>query len=129
MNTLMIEKKVSGKVEDVINRLTPELQKVGFGILTRIDFHSKINEKLNANLPPTVILGACNPSLAYQAYQQNDSVLGLLPCNIVIKETGPGSVLVQMTKPSAMMDILNSKKLVALAEAADQTLIGVLEKV
>jgi uncharacterized protein (DUF302 family) len=101
----------------------------GFGVLTRIDFHLKMKEKLGKDVKPTVILGACNPKLAYEAFQANTDVTALLPCNAVVRETAPGKASVELALPSALMTILGDSGLVRLAAEADAILGRVLSKV
>lgn len=128
MNSINLKKEISGSVDLAIGQVTQALQAEGFGILTRIDFHSKIKEKLGKDLPPTVILGACNPSLAFEAYSSNPDVTSLLPCNAVVREIAPGKVSVELAKPSAMMEILGDAGLVRLAQAADERLQNALNR-
>ncbi len=127
MQSVNIKKEFSGEVEKVIPILTQALQKVGFGILTRIDFHVKMKEKLGKTLPPTVILGACNPQLAFEAYQRNPDVTSLLPCNAVVREVAPHRVSVELARPSAMMMPLGDAALVELACSADEKLQKVID--
>ena len=88
MNTVNFKKVINCSVDDAIKRIEVALKTEGFGILTRIDFHLKIKEKLNKVVPPTVILGACNPNLAYEAFQRNSDVASVLPCNVVVRDLG-----------------------------------------
>jgi uncharacterized protein (DUF302 family) len=88
--------------------------------MTRIDMHSKLKEKIGKDIAPTVILGACSPSLAYEAYTANSDVACVLPCNAVLREVGPGRISVELAAPSAMMRILGDEKLLALALPADE---------
>ena len=81
--------------------------------------HSKIKEKTGKDVIPTVILGACNPNLAYEAYTANSDVASLLPCNAVIREVAPGKMSVEFIKPTSMMKVLGDAKLTALAAEAD----------
>jgi uncharacterized protein (DUF302 family) len=129
MNSINFKKEVSGNVEEVIERVTAALKGEGFGVLTRIDLHLKIKEKIGKDLRPTVILGACNPQLAYEAYQQNPDVASLLPCNAVIRDIGNGRVSIELAKPSSLMEMLGDQKLVILSKDADDRLQRVLEKV
>lgn len=122
------KREISSDVEGAVDRVTNALKSEGFGVLTRIDLHSKINEKLGKDLQPTIILGACNPQLAYEAYQRNTDVASLLPCNAVIRDIGSGKMSIELAKPSSMMEMLGDEKLVALAKFADATLQRVLEK-
>ena len=118
---------MNGTMEEAIAKTTQALQEQGFGILTRIDLHSKIKEKLGKDVAPTVILGACNPALAFEAYSANSDVASLLPCNAVIRELAPGRISVELAKPTALMEMLGDDHLVTLARAADQKLEKVLE--
>jgi len=122
------KKEVSMGVEGAIEKLTTLLKGEGFGVLTRIDLHSKVKEKLGKDLKPVVILGACNPQLAYEAYQANTDVASLLPCNAVIRELQAGRVSVELAKPSSLMKILGDQKLVDLAKDADVRLERALEQ-
>lgn len=109
------DQRLAHRIQD-----TPEaLGAQGFGILTRIDMHSKIKEKTGKDIVPTVILGACNPNLAYEAYTANSDVASLLPCNAVVREIAPGKISVELAAPSGMMRILGDEKLAELAKVAD----------
>jgi uncharacterized protein (DUF302 family) len=118
---------IDGIMDEVILKTTHALKEQGFGVLTRIDLHSKIKEKLGKDINPVVILGACNPELAYEAYSESPDVASLLPCNAVIRELTPGRVSIELAKPTALMEILGNEKLKQLAKAADEKLIHVLE--
>jgi uncharacterized protein (DUF302 family) len=94
-------------VDVAVEKVTAAIKEVGFGILTRIDFDQKIKEKLNENIPRTVILGACNPRLALDAYKQNSDAALLVPCNIVITDKGNNSCLIEAMRPSKMLEMLS----------------------
>ena len=81
--------------------------------------HAKIKEKTGKDIAATVILGACNPNLAYEAYRANPDVASLLPCNAVVREVAPGRVSLEFAAPSGMMRILGDAKLTELAMQAD----------
>jgi len=119
MTTINFKREISDTVGHAIERTTKALAAEGFGILTRIDMHTKIKEKTGKDIVPTVILGACNPMLAYEAYTANSDVASLLPCNAVVREVAPGRISVELAAPSAMMVILGDAKLVELAREAD----------
>lgn len=127
MGNINFKRTVDGKVEETAQKLTEALKAEGFGVLTRIDFHAKIKEKLEKEIRPVVILGACNPQLAYEAYLRNSDVTSLIPCNAVIRELSPEKVSIELMKPSAMMEILGDDELVSLARTADARLQRVLE--
>jgi len=119
MSTINFKREISDTVDHAIERATKALGAEGFGILTRIDMHSKIKEKIGKDIIPTVILGACNPNLAYEAYTANSDVSSLLPCNAVIREIAPGRISLEFAKPTAMMQILGDTGLTELAREAD----------
>ena len=129
MNSINIKREISDTVEQAVVRVTRALADEGFGILTRIDMHSKIKEKTGKDIIPTVILGACNPNLAYEAYTANTDVASLLPCNAVIRELSPGHISVEFARPSGMMKILGDDSLTVLAGAADERIEAALAKV
>jgi uncharacterized protein (DUF302 family) len=119
MSEINFKREIEDTVDHAIERATTALAAEGFGILTRINMHAKIKEKTGKDIVPTVILGACNPNLAYEAYTTNPDVASLLPCNAVIREIAPGRVAVEFAAPSAMMRILGDQKLIELAQQAD----------
>lgn len=129
MNSINFKREISASMDQAVTRVTAALAEQGFGILTRIDMHSAIKAKTGKDIIPTVILGACNPNLAYEAYSANSDVAGLLPCNAVVRELAAGKISIELTAPSAMMRILGDDKLVALAGEADKRVQLALAKV
>ena len=113
------KREIVGDLDTTIDRVSKALFAEGFGILTRIDMHSKIKEKIGKEIIPTVILGACNPTLAHEAYCANPDVTSLLPCNAVLREVRPGTISVELAAPTALMKILGDEALVDLAGEAD----------
>jgi uncharacterized protein (DUF302 family) len=128
MAEINFKREVQGGLEDVIAKLTEALKAEGFGVLTRIDLHAKIHEKIGKEIAPAVILGACNPQLAYEAYRSNTDIASLLPCNAVVREISPGRLSVELAKPTAMMRMLGNPELVKLAGDADRRLESVLAR-
>lgn len=120
MVKINFKRDIADSLDHAIERVTKALADQGFGILSRIDMHSKIREKTGKEIIPTVILGACNPALAFEAYTANSDVASLLPCNAVLREIAPMRISVELVAPSAMMRILGDDKLVKLAMDADQ---------
>jgi len=120
MPAINFKREITGTMDQAIERATKALAAEGFGILTRIDMHTKIKEKTGKDIIPTVILGACNPNLAYEAYTANSDVSSLLPCNAVARELAPGRISLEFIKPTAMLQILGDASLVELAKAADE---------
>ena len=119
MTTINFKREIADTLDHAIERAIKALGAEGFGILTRIDMHSKIKEKTGKDIVPTVILGACNPMLAYAAYTANSDVASLLPCNAVVREIAPGRISLEFAKPSGMMQMLGDTGLAELAREAD----------
>ena len=119
MTTINFKREIQDTMDNAIDRATRALAAEGFGILTRIDMHSKIKEKTGKDIVPTVILGACNPKLAFEAYSANPDVASLLPCNAVVRELAPGSISLEFAAPTGMMRMLSDQHLTKLAEEAD----------
>jgi uncharacterized protein (DUF302 family) len=119
MSSINFKREISCSLDEAVERATKALAAEGFGVLTRIDMHSKIKEKTGKDIVPTVILGACNPNLAYEAYTANSDVASLLPCNAVVRETAPGRISLEFIKPTAMMQVLGEASLAELAKEAD----------
>jgi len=128
MTSIHFQREVSGTVEAIVEKVTKALAAEGFGVLTRIDFDKKMKEKLNKDMRPLVILGACNPSLAYEAFLKNSDVTNLVPCNAVVREIRDGVVSVELVKPTALMKMLGDDQLVTLSEDADRRLEKVIQE-
>ena len=128
MKDINFKREISDTLDHAIERATKALGAEGFGILTRIDMHSKIKEKTGKDIVPTVILGACNPNMAYEAYTANSDVASLLPCNAVVREISPGKISLEVAAPSALMQILGDAKLTKLALEADVLIQRALDK-
>ena len=125
--SINFKRDIADQFDNAIVRATQALAAEGFGVLTRIDMHAKIKEKTGKDIVPTVILGACNPHLAYEAYTANADVASLLPCNAVVRELAPGRVSLEFAAPSGMMRILGDAQLTALAMQADERIRRALD--
>ena len=129
MQPLNMKQTIAGTLAQVTERITAAIKQEGFGVLTRIDLHDKFKEKLGKDVAPVVILGACNPQLAYEAYEQNSDVACLLPCNVVLRELAAGQISVEIAKPSSMMSFLGDARMAAMAEQADEALRRALQSI
>ena len=100
-----------GTVVDVsfdgaIEKVTDELQKEGFGVLSDIDVAAKMKAKLDKDMPRYRILGACNPALAYQAISAVEDIGLLLPCNVLVREDADGKVHVDFMDPESVLSLV-----------------------
>lgn len=102
--------------EEAISKVTEELKKEGFGILTEIDVKETLKKKLNVDFKKYRILGACNPPFAYQALRAEDKVGTMLPCNVIVQEHAEGKVEVAAIDPVASMQAIENSKLRDIAE-------------
>lgn len=127
--SINFKREIADTFDNAIDRATKALAAQGFGVLTRIDMHTRIKDKTGKEIVPTVILGACNPVLAYEAVTANSDVTSLLPCNAVIREIAPGKQSIEFAKPTGMMKVLGDAKLVALATEADAKIELALQNV
>jgi uncharacterized protein (DUF302 family) len=89
--------------EDTVAAVRAELAKAGFGVITEIDLRATLRQKIGAEIPDEVILGACNPRFAHRAITADPSVAALLPCNVVVRALGDQATLVEAFDPGAMM--------------------------
>jgi len=87
---------------EALPRVIEALKQEGFGVLTRIDVHDAFKEKLGADFRQYSILGACNPPLAFKALSNRPDAGLMLPCNVIVEESGEGT-LVRIVDPAAMM--------------------------
>lgn len=110
-----------------IARVTDALSDEGFGVLSDIDVSATLRKKIDVPFHAYRILGACNPELAYQALQIDDTAGALLPCNVVVQETGDG-VNVDIAKPEAMISLSGSRALESVMHDADQRMRRVVDQ-
>jgi len=108
--------------DEAVERATSALKAEGFGVLTTIDVKATMKQKLDADFRRYVILGACNPPLAYEALTAELEIGLLLPCNVVVYETGPGTSVVAAMAPLQAMGVVGNPALTPVAEQADRKL-------
>lgn len=113
--------------DSAIDKVTEELQKEGFGILTEIDVKETLKKKLDVDFKKYRILGACNPSFAHKALQAEDKIGTMLPCNVVVQEHENGEVEVSAVDPVASMTAVENESLGAIAGEIREKLKRVIE--
>ena len=113
--------------DDTVAAVRDALSAQGFGVLTEIDIAATMKTKLDADLAPYVILGACRPPLAYQALQADPSVGALLPCNVVVRAQDAQTTVVEALDPDVMMSVSDSPELKAVAADARERLAAMIE--
>jgi uncharacterized protein (DUF302 family) len=120
-------KTISGNFDDVIVKVTDELKKEGFGILTEIDVKETLKKKLDVDFKKYKILGACNPPFAYEALKSEDKIGAMLPCNVIVIEQAPGQIEVAAIDPIASMQAVGNPNLGKVASEVQSKLRKVVE--
>jgi len=113
-----------------VDRVKAELAKEGFGVLTEIDVAATMKKKLDLDFRPYVILGACNPPLAYKALTEERDIGLLLPCNVIVyADDTPGRSVVAAMDPVKALELAENSEIRPLAEEVRERLMRVLEAV
>ena len=113
--------------EQAVERVTEELKKEGFGILTEIDVQATLKKKLDVDFRKYRILGACNPPFAYKALQSERMIGAMLPCNVVVQDAGNGKTEVTAIDPVASMQAVANADLAAVASQIQAKLKRVVD--
>ncbi len=115
--------------DEAVQRTREALQKQGFGILSEIDIQQKLKEKVGADMPRYLILGACNPPLAHKALQAEPELGLLLPCNVIVYEKEGGGTVVAAVDPDAMLSVVDNAAVAEIAREAKTRLRTVIDEV
>jgi uncharacterized protein (DUF302 family) len=122
-------KSVTEPFAAVDTNIRAELQKEGFGILSEIDVTAKFKEKLGKDFRKYLILGACNPALAWEAFARELNIGTLLPCNVVLYETDDGETTVMIMDPGAVLSLIDNPQVAELAATVKAKMERVLAAV
>lgn len=119
-------KTVNDDFNTAIEKVTEELKKEGFGVLTQIDVQETLKKKLDVDFRKYKILGACNPHFAHQALLAEDKIGAMLPCNIIVQEHENGEVEVSAVDPVASMMAVKNESLGGIAMQVKEKLDRVI---
>lgn len=119
---------VETSFDDTVMRVTEELKKEGFGVLTEINVKNTLKEKLDVGFRNYIILGACNPPFAYKALQADDKIGMLLPCNVIVQELEDGLTEVAAIDPAASMGMIENAELAEVADRVGEKLKSVVNR-
>jgi uncharacterized protein (DUF302 family) len=121
-------KTVDMSYEQVIEKVTTELKKEGFGVLTSIDVKETLKQKINVDFKKYAILGACNPPIAHKALQEEEEIGLLLPCNVIVYEKD-GKTRVSIFDPMVMTWIMENDDIKPIASEVQERLQRVLKAI
>ena len=126
MATFTLTTTLALPYDDAVEATRAALGDQGFGILTEIDLKATLKTKLDIDVAPQVILGACRPALAYEAIQVDPSIAAVLPCNVVVRSVGEGTTVVEAFDPAVMMGMSDQAALGRVAADARQRVTAAL---
>lgn len=113
--------------DEAVAKVTEELKKEGFGVISEINLHEKFKEKLDIDFRKYRILGACNPASAFKALQQEDKIGTMLPCNVIIQVLSDAQIEVAAVDPVASMQAIENENLASIANEIRAKLKKVIE--
>jgi uncharacterized protein (DUF302 family) len=126
MSEYGIEITLDAEFGDAVERTRAALAEQGFGVLTEIDVAATLKAKLDEDMPPYLILGACNPPLAHRALTVDPSIGLLLPCNVVVRTGADGRTVVAAMDPGVMVQATDNEALAPVADEARERLVRAL---
>lgn len=112
--------------DEAVTKVTEELKKEGFGVLTEIDVKETLKKKIDVDFKKYKILGACNPPLAHKALQMEEQLGLLLPCNVIVYES-EGKTVVAAFDPMIMTKLIDNENMKAVAEDVKEKMQRVLK--
>jgi uncharacterized protein (DUF302 family) len=120
-------KTLNVSFDEAISKVSEELKKEGFGIITEINVKETLKKKLNVDFNNYRILGACNPHFAYQALQKENKIGTMLPCNVIVQENPEGNIEVAAIDPLASMTAVQNIELGEIAKQVQAKLKSVID--
>ena len=113
--------------DDAVDKVVAQLEIEGFGVLTTIDIQEALKKKLGVDFSRYVILGACNPPLAYEALQLENKIGTMLPCNVIVRDLGDDRTEVAAVDPVSSMQAIDNPKLKTVATTVQAKLANVIK--
>ncbi len=128
MSNYTFSATTTGPIESVRERVVAALSEQGFGVLTEIDVSATLKQKIGEVIPPYLILGACNPTLAHRAITAEATIGALLPCNVVLRQDG-SDVVVDFMDPEAVLTLVTTPGIEELASEVRDRLTQVRDSI
>jgi uncharacterized protein (DUF302 family) len=128
MEEYYFSKEIEATFDEAIQRATESLKEEGFGVLTEIRIHDKLREKLDVDFHPYIILGACHPPSAYKALQHENKIGTMLPCNVIVQQTGDNRMEVAAINPIESMKAVENPALGEVAESVKESLKRMIDR-
>lgn len=122
-------KTVKGNFEEIIDKVSKELEKEGFGVLTDIDIKATFKKKLDVDFQNYRILGACNAPYAHKALTTEDKVGTMLPCNVIVQQLKDNSIEIAAVNPLASMQAIDNSELKGIADEITEKLKKVISNI
>ncbi len=126
MSSYTIATTLDRPYDATVEMVRGALEEQGFGILTEIDLRATLKAKLDVEVAPQIILGACRPALAHEALTAEPSIAAVLPCNVVVRAVDEDTTIVEAFDPDAMVGLADSESLDGVAADAKQRLTAAL---
>ena len=120
--------ELAAPYDDVVARVKEALKEQGFGVLTEIDVSHTLKTKLDVDVDPQVILGACNPDLAHRALNIDARIAALLPCNVAVRVEG-GRTIVEALDPKLIAEVPGNPALEPIANEANDRIGAALDAI
>lgn len=125
--TYYFAKTLHTPFDAAVDRVTEALKREGFGVLTHIDIQATLKEKLGVKFPRYTILGACNPALAHKALLVENNIGTMLPCNVIVRDSGDGRCEVAAVDPVSSMQAVGNQELASVASTVQEKLARVIQ--